>query len=130
LNVVVGLALLVVFMLSGFLLVFLHDTAAGQAIVERIGEENYHLLVVAHTHGNMFALINVIVGLVVSHFGLQGGTVRWASILALLGFLMPVGIFLKVFVGFPPPLILLGDLSMLSAVALLTWAAWRGGSPD
>ncbi len=106
-------------MLSGYLLVYMNDFAAGQALKESLGEKGYELTVIAHAHGNLFALINIIIGLLLNKFDVETGACRGIALLGLLGFLMPLGILGKVFLNLPPIIIFFGEISMIGAFAWL-----------
>jgi hypothetical protein len=70
-------------------------------------------------HGNLFAVLNVIIGFLLIHFSKrlnQSGTISW---LALGGLLMPLGILSEVYFGLPPILVLIGAISMTSSVIWL-----------
>jgi len=119
-NVVTGFAFLALFMLYGFVLIFLRDFAPGkeQWITDYAVGTHFESRL-AHVHGNLFALINIVVGLALLRApGTR--TERWISALALLGLLMPLGILAEVLFGAPPVFVLVGGLSM---VAAMIWTA-------
>lgn len=119
-NVVTGFAFLALFMLYGFVLIFLRDFAPGkeQWIADYAVGKHFESRL-AHVHGNLFALINIAVGLALLRTP-DTLTGRWISGLALLGLLMPLGILAEVFFGAPPILVMAGGISM---VAAMIWAA-------
>ncbi|MBK6465816.1 MAG: hypothetical protein IPF96_02215 [Rhodobacter sp.] len=101
-NIVAGFGFLAAFMLYGFVLIYL----------------------LAHAHGNLFALINIAVGLVLLR--LKPSTSRnWISGLALAGMLMPLGILSEVLFGVPPLLVMAGGAAMVLAMGWLALAALR-----
>ncbi len=125
-NIAVGFLFLALFMLYGFLLIFLRDFAPGkeQWIADyAIGKHFESRL--AHVHGNLFALINIAVGLVLLRLPLAAATRRWTSGLALAGMLMPIGILTEVLFGVPPLFVIVGGISMVAAMTWLGVAAWR-----
>ncbi|MCF3595444.1 hypothetical protein LZG00_15740 [Rhodobacteraceae bacterium LMO-12] len=125
-NIAVGFLFLALFMLYGFLLIFLRDFAPGkeQWITDyAIGKHFESRL--AHVHGNLFALINIAVGLVLLRLPLAAATRRWTSGLALAGMLMPIGILTEVLFGVPPLFVIVGGISMVAAMTWLGVAAWR-----
>ncbi len=119
LSIVIGIVGLLLFMLSGYLLVYMNDFAAGQALKESLGEKGYELTVIAHAHGNLFALMNIIIGILLNKFDVETGACRGIAVLGLLGFLMPLGILGKVFLNLPPIIIFFGEISMIGAFAWL-----------
>ncbi len=125
-NIAAGFLFLALFMLYGFLLIFLRDFAPGkeQWIADyAIGKHFESRL--AHVHGNLFALINIAVGLVLLRLPLAAATRRWTSGLALAGMLMPIGILTEVLFGVPPLFVIVGGISMVAAMTWLGVAAWR-----
>lgn len=119
-NVVTGFAFLALFMLYGFVLIFLRDFAPDkeQWIADYAVGTHFESRL-AHVHGNLFALINIAVGLALFRIpDTRAG--RWISGLALLGLLMPLGILAEVLFGAPPILVMAGGISM---VAAMIWAA-------
>lgn len=119
-NVVTGFAFLALFMLYGFVLIFLRDFAPGkeQWIADYAVGTHFESRL-AHVHGNLFALINIAVGLALLRApGTR--TERWISALALLGLLMPLGILAEVLFGAQPILVMAGGISM---VAAMIWTA-------
>ncbi len=125
-NIAAGFLFLALFMLYGFLLIFLRDFAPGkeQWIADyAIGKHFESRL--AHVHGNLFALINIVVGLVLLRLPLAAATRRWTSGLALAGMLMPIGILTEVLFGVPPLFVIVAAISMVAAMTWLGVAAWR-----
>jgi hypothetical protein len=128
-NIAAGFLFLAGFMLYGFILIYLRDFAPGkeQWIADYAVGKHFESRL-AHVHGNLFALINVAVGLVLLRLPIPSGSVRWISALALAGMLMPLGILSEVLFGVPPLLVIVGGLSMVAAVAWLGLAAMRAGN--
>lgn len=122
-NIAAGCLFLTLFMVYGFFLIFLRDFAAGreQWIADYgIGEHFESRL--AHAHGNLFALINIAVGLVLLHLPRSALSTRWISGLALAGMLMPLGILTEVLFGAQPIFVIVGGISMALAMGWLTFA--------
>ena len=119
-NIVTGFGFLALFMLYGFVLIFLRDFAPGkeQWIADYAVGKHFESRL-AHVHGNLFALINIAVGLALLRIP-ASRSARWISGLALLGLLMPLGILAEVLFGAPPILVMAGGISM---VAAMIWAA-------
>ncbi|PWE31238.1 hypothetical protein DDZ14_13705 [Maritimibacter sp. 55A14] len=119
-NIVMGIVSLALFILYGFVLIFLRDFTPGREhwIVDYAVGKHFETRL-AHVHGNLFALINIAVGLVLLRLPASRGA-AWMSGLALLGLLMPSGILAKMLLGAPPILVMFWGISM---VAAMTWAA-------
>lgn len=124
-NVVTGFAFLALFMLYGFVLIFLRDFAPGkEQWVADYAVGTHFESRLAHVHGNLFALINIAVGLALLRApGTR--TERWISALALLGLLMPLGILAEVLFGAPPILVMAGGILMVAAMMWTAAHVWR-----
>ena len=124
-NIVAGFLFLALFMLYGFLLIFLRDFAPGkeQWIADYAVGKHFESRL-AHAHGNLFALINIAVGLVLLRLPHLNGH-RWISGLALAGMLMPLGIVSEVLFGVPPLLVIVGGVSMVLAMGWIALAVGR-----
>lgn len=123
-NIAAGLLFMAAFMSYGFLLIYLRDFAPGkeQWIAEyTIGTHFESRL--AHVHGNLFALLNVLVGYLLMKLPIGQVSAKWVSWLTLLGMLMPLGILAEVVFGAPPYFVLAGALSMVVAMAWFGIAA-------
>ena len=119
-NLSAGLLGLAAFMVYGFVLIYLRDFAPGAeqwAADYGIGEHFEARL--AHVHGALFSLLNLVMGLVIGrlHIGERGRA--GIAGLTLAGLLMPLGIVAELLLGAPPYLVLLGALAILAA---FTWA--------
>lgn len=125
-NIVVGLLFLAAFMLYGFVLIYLRDFAPGkeQWIADYAVGKHFESRL-AHVHGNLFALINIAVGLVLTRFSLPEVTGRWISWLGIAGLLMPLGILSEVVFSVPPVLVIVGGISIVVCMAWLGIAMWR-----
>lgn len=125
-NIAAGLWFLAGFMVYGFVLIYLRDFAPGKAqwIADYAVGKHFESRL-AHVHGNLFALLNVLVGYLLLRLPVQNTSGRWISALALAGMLMPLGILTEVLFGLPPLLVIVGGVSMVVAVAWLGLAAWR-----
>lgn len=121
-NIVAGLWFLAAFMIYGFVLIYLRDFAPGkEAWIAEYATGRHFESRLAHVHGNLFALINIVVGLCLWHLRPPARAARSISWLALAGMLMPLGILAEVVFGVPPLLVLVGGVAMV--VAML-WAGW------
>lgn len=125
-NIAAGLWFLAGFMVYGFVLIYLRDFAPGkeQWIADYAVGKHFESRL-AHVHGNLFALLNVLIGYLLLRLPVQNASGRWISALALAGMLMPLGILTEVLFGLPPLLVIVGGVSMVVAVAWLGLAAWR-----
>ena len=70
-------------------------------------------------HGNLFALPNIAIGYLLLRFAIPDTTKKYVSLLALVGMLMPLGILAELLLGAPPLFVLIGALSMTTAVLWL-----------
>ena len=125
-NIVTGFLFLTLFMLYGFVLIFLRDFAPGkEQWIADYGVGVHFESRLAHAHGNLFALLNIVVGLVLVRLPLPASSGRWISGLALAGMLMPLGILAEVLIGAPPLFVIVGGASMVVAMGWLALAVWR-----
>jgi hypothetical protein len=125
-NIVTGFLFLTLFMLYGFVLIFLRDFAPGkEQWIADYGVGVHFESRLAHAHGNLFALLNIAVGLVLLRLPLPAASGRWISWLALAGMLMPLGILAEVLIGAPPLFVIVGGASMVVAMGWLALAVWR-----
>lgn len=125
-NIAAGLLFMAGFMAFGFVLIYLRDFAPDkeQWIAQYATGKHFESRL-AHVHGNLFALLNVVVGYLLLRLPIQGTSRKWVSWLALAGMLMPVGILAEVLLGAPPLFVLIGAVSMTTAVAWLGIAVAR-----
>lgn len=119
-NLATGLLAIAAFMIYGFVLIYLRDFAPDKdawAASYSIGKHFESRL--AHVHGALFALINIVLGVVIPR--LPGDRTRTGvAVLGLVGLLMPTGILAEVYFGAPPIFVLVGGL------AILVGMAWAG----
>ena len=128
-NIAGGFLFVSGFVILGFVLIYLRDFAPGkeQWIADYATGKHFETRL-AHAHGNLFALINVAIGLALPGLAASDGTKRALAWLGLGGMLMPLGILGEVVLGTPPYFVLAGGTMMFVAV---TWAgvlAARGRS--
>lgn len=125
-NIAAGLWFLAGFMVYGFVLIYLRDFAPGkdQWVADYAVGKHFESRL-AHVHGNLFALLNVLVGYLLLRLPVGGASGRWISALALAGMLMPLGILSEVLFGLPPLLVIVGGVSMVVSMAWLGFAVWR-----
>ncbi len=122
-NIAAGFITMGLFMLYGFLLIYLRDFAPGKAEWAASYSTGKHFEArLAHVHGNLFALLNIVIGYLLLRFGNKLCCNKAISALALAGILMPVGILAEVYLGLPPVLVLAGAVSMTASVFLMGWS--------
>lgn len=125
-NIATGFLFLAGFMVYGFVLIYLRDFAPGkeQWIADyAIGKHFESRL--AHVHGNLFAIINILVGYLLLRLPVAPESAKWISWLTLAGMLMPLGILSEVAFGLPPLLVLAGGLAMVLAMLWFGVAALK-----
>lgn len=124
-NISAGLWFLAGFMVYGFVLIYLRDFAPGkeQWVADYAVGKHFESRL-AHVHGNLFALLNVLVGYLLLRLPVHGASGRWISALALIGMAMPIGILSEVMFGLPPLLVIVGGVSMVVAMAWLGFAVF------
>ena len=126
LNISGGLLFLAAFMAYGFLLIYLRDFAPGkEQWIADYGIGTHFEARLAHVHGNLFALLNVLIGYLVWKMPIDQMSAKWVSYLAFAGMLMPIGILAEIVLGVPPYLVLLGAILIVVAMAWLGIAVWR-----
>ncbi len=119
-NIGVGLWVMAAFMVYGFVLVYLRDFAPGKEewIASYTTGKHFEARL-AHVHGNLFSLLNIVFGFLLLKLPLKEQMAKWASWLALGGLLMPLGILGEVYLGLPYYFVLLGGLSIFAATVTL-----------
>jgi hypothetical protein len=119
-NIAIGFLTMGIFMLYGFLLIYLRDFAPNK--IEWINSYSigkHFESRLAHVHGNLFAVLNIIIGFLLIQFSNRLNQSNKISWLALGGLLMPLGILSEVYFGLPPILVLIGAISMTTSVIWL-----------
>lgn len=125
-NISVGLFAMAFFMAYGFLLVYLRDFAPGKEDwIAGYAVHPHFETRLAHVHGNLFALLNILFGYLILKLPVRGSLARWSSWLALVGLLMPLGILGEVYLATPPWPVLIGAASMLISAVVLATATLR-----
>jgi hypothetical protein len=119
-NIAIGFLTMGLFMLYGFLLIYLRDFAPNKLDwVNSYSTGKHFESRLAHVHGNLFAVLNVIIGFLLIQFSNRLNHSEKISWLALGGLLMPLGILSEVYFGLPPILVLIGAISMTTSVIWL-----------
>ncbi len=123
LNMIAGLFFLAAFMAYGFFLIYMRDfSATKDAWITAYAEGAHFQSRLAHVHGNLFAFLNVAIGYLLSRFPLSSGMAKTTSWAALGGMLMPLGILAETWFGAPPIFVLVGAVSMITAILTLAFA--------
>jgi hypothetical protein len=119
-NIAIGLFIMGLFMVYGFVLIYLRDFAPGkEEWINSYSFGKHFESRLAHVHGNLFAFLNIVIGFLLLNFHNMLKNTKAISWLALAGLLMPIGILSEVYFGLPPILVLLGAISMTGAVIWL-----------
>ncbi len=125
-NIGIGFLTMGLFMVYGFLLIYLRDFASGkEEWVNSYSIGKHFESRLAHVHGNLFALLNILIGYFLLHFRDKIQNVKSISWLALVGLLMPIGILTEVYLGMPPIFVLIGAISMTASVIWLGFSFFR-----
>lgn len=125
-NIAIGFLIMGFFMLYGFLLIYLRDFAPDKAAwIDSYSSGKHFESRLAHVHGNLFAVLNIVIGYLLLRYELELRFVKIISLLGLIGFLMPLGILAEVYFGFPPIFVLIGGVSMTSSVFLMSYSFFR-----
>ena len=120
LNAGAGLITMAVFMAYGFLLIYLRDFHPDkEAWIAAYGIGKHFEARLAHVHGNLFGMLNLIIAFVLVKLTVAPERCRkvvaWTGVI---GILMPFGILAEIYLGLPPILVLIGALSMTVSVGL------------
>lgn len=125
-NLAAGFLFMGMFMAYGFLLIYLRDFAPGKEewIAEYSTGKHFESRL-AHVHGNLFAFLNIVIGYLLVYFNTRIKNVKPISWFALTGMLMPFGILAEVYFGMPPVFVLIGVITMTTAVVWMGISFWR-----
>ena len=113
-NILTGILVLVFFLAMGAYL----KTQIGSS-EEWMKSLQHGMWKAAHVHGTVFGMLNLLFGILMAVFSLKDGIVKIGSILAVVGVLMPFGLFLT---GIAPAMKFLtpiGGFSMIIAWVLM-----------
>ncbi len=125
-NIAIGFLTMGAFMLYGFLLIYLRDFAPDKAAwVDSYSSGKHFESRLAHVHGNLFAFLNIVIGFLLLQFKDKLGNVKIISRLAILGLMMPMGILAEIYLGLPPIFVILGAVSIITAVIWLGIAFYK-----
>ncbi len=119
-NIAFGFLFMGLFMLYGFLLIYLRDFAPDkEAWIANDSTGPHFESRLAHVHGNLFAFLNIVIGFVLLKSRMPERQHRTISWIALSGMLMPVGILLEIYLHASPVFVLIGAVLIVLAVVLL-----------
>ncbi|MDX1348916.1 MAG: hypothetical protein R3279_01650 [Putridiphycobacter sp.] len=119
-NISIGFITMGLFMAYGFFLIYLRDFAPDKiAWIDSYSFGKHFESRLAHVHGNLFALLNVVIGYLLIQFGSRLTSVKTISWLAIVGILMPLGILFEIYLGWSPIFVLIGAISMTGSVVWL-----------
>lgn len=128
-NIAVGFLVIAGFSAYGFLLIYLRDFAPDKdAWVASYSVGKHFESRLAHVHGNLFALLNIVVGVALPRISTSARSRAAIGGLALAGLMMPIGILAEVYVSAPPLFVIVGGVAMLAAVSWAGVAALRGAT--
>ena len=113
-NIAVGLLFMAGFMIYGFALIYLRDFAPDKAAWIAGANDGIHFEAkLAHVHGNLFALLNILFGFLLMYLAVPDKKAKIISWALLAGMLMPLGIMSEFLIGVPPYLVVVGAISMI-----------------
>lgn len=113
-------------MAYGFLLIYFRDFATDkEEWVNAYSMGQHFESILAHVHGNLFALLNIVIGYLLMQFHDKLSNAKIISWLGLTGLFVPLGILDKVYFGISPVFVLVGAMSMTIAVVWLGVSFWE-----
>ncbi len=125
-NIAVGLSVMAGFMLYGFLLIYMRDFHPDKEAWIAASHMGAHFESrLAHVHGNLFSLLNIVFGYLLLTLPVDPKYAKWVSGFALAGLLMPAGILAEVYLGLPFYPVLVGAVSIIVATLLLAVGVWK-----
>jgi hypothetical protein len=125
-NIGIGLSVMAGFMIYGFVLIYLRDFAPDKEAWIASSHLGRHFEArLAHVHGNLFSVLNILFGYLLLRLPVAAGIAKWVSRLAIAGLLMPLGIFAELYLGLPFYLVLVGAVSIVAATLLMAVGIFR-----
>jgi len=119
-NLALGLLIMAGFMAYGFVLIYMRDFHPNKEAWIAASNMGMHFETrLAHVHGNLFSIINVIYGYLLLTLPIASKYAKMVSIFALLGILMPLGILAEAYFKLPYYLVLVGAISIILATIIL-----------
>ena len=113
-NIAAGLLFMAGFMVYGFVLIYLRDFAPDKEAWIAGSNDGVHFEAkLAHVHGNLFALLNILFGFLLMYLAVPAKKAKIISWALLVGMLMPLGIMAEFLLGVPPYLVVVGAVSMI-----------------
>ncbi len=104
-------------MIYGFALIYMRDFAQGKADWIAGANDGVHFEAkLAHVHGNLFALLNILLGFLLMYLEIPAKKAKIISWLLLAGMLMPVGIMSEFLFGAPPIFVMIGAISIITGI--------------
>lgn len=116
-NIIGGLIAMSGYMIIGLLFLYFYDFTIHENLYEldNITGKASEILVMI---GFMFPVLNIIIGLVLMRFPFGERAKKFISRVALIGLIVPLGIFLKQYQVLSTVLILIGTVAMISALLI------------
>jgi len=128
-NIAIGFLTMGLFMAYGFLLIYLRDFAPGkEEWINSYSIGKHFESRLAHVHGNLFVVLNILIGYLLLHFRDKLQNVKIISWLGLIGLFMPLGILAEIYLGMSPIFVLLGAIAMTTSVIWLGVAFFKMNS--
>lgn len=119
-NIAIGFIVMSLFMIYGFLLIYLRDFAEGKELwIAEYGIGKHFESRLAHVHGNLISFLNILIGYFLLKLPYPDNYSNKISWLALTGLLMPIGILMEIYFSFSPIFVLIGAFSIFLSVLLL-----------
>lgn len=125
-NLIAGFWGIALFMVYGFVLIYLRDFAPNaQEWANSYGIGKHFEARLAHVHGALFTFLNIVYGYLLLKLDLSKEHKSLISWSALIGLLMPVGILAEVLFGAPPVFVLIGALSITFSSFMFGYAVYK-----
>lgn len=125
-NLIAGFWGIGLFMIFGFVLIYLRDFAPdAQEWAANYASGKHFETRLAHVHGALFTFLNIVFGYLLLKLDLSERHKALISWSALVGLLMPVGILAEVLFGAPPLLVLVGALSITFSAFMFGYAVLK-----
>lgn len=125
-NLIAGLWGIGLFMVYGFILIYLRDFAPDAAAWAANYSSGKHFEArLAHVHGALFTFLNIVIGFLLLNLQIDERLRKFVSLSAILGILMPVGILAELLLGMSPVFVLIGGISMMLSVFVFGYAVLK-----
>ena len=114
-NIAIGLLFMAAFMVYGFGLIYMRDFDPNKVNWIANANDGTHFEArLAHVHGNLFALLNILLGFLLMYLKIAERHAKIISWALIIGMLMPLGIVSEFLFGLPPIFVLVGAISMVT----------------